>query len=499
MQGAKPITHFFNFPQATCFAGGVGLGEKKNMTDVVIIGGGVSGLSTAFALEREARKQGLDISTLLLEKEERAGGKIWSRKEDGYLCEWGPNGFLDSKPWTLELCRDAGIENRLLRSNDNARKRFIFSQRQLHQLPESALSFFGSGLISWPGKLRLAGEFLISAKRDEKDETLADFARRRLGSEALEKLIGPMVSGVFAGDPETMSLKSCFPRIYELEKEHGGLIKALVKLQKKRRAERKSGKQVGGPSGPGGVLTSFEEGTDELVAGVAAALEGEIRTGTEVVGLRKKTDGFEITLDTGETLHAGVVVSACPAFELAHMLEERERDLSDVLKRIPYAPLFVVCCGYERGKIPHDLSGFGYLATRQEKRHALGTLWDSSIFPNRAPEGKVLLRSMVGGATWPEVMDLSEEEVQDRVLEDLGVIMGIREKPDFVRVYPHPMAIPQYLSGHGSLLAALADKARSYPGFFFTGNAFFGVGLNDCVKASNEAAAKVIDFIKKMG
>jgi protoporphyrinogen/coproporphyrinogen III oxidase len=467
------------------------------MADVVIIGGGISGLSAAFALKREARKRGLEISTLVLEGEERLGGKIWSRKEDGYLCEWGPNGFLDSKPWTLELCRDAGIQERLLRSNDNARKRFIFSCGQLHQLPESALSFFRSDLISWPGKLRLACELLVPAGRSEKDETLADFARRRLGSEALDKLIGPMVSGVFAGDPETMSLKSCFPRIHELEKEYGGLIKALFKLQKKRRAERKSGKQVGGPSGPAGVLTSFGEGIDELVAGVAAALEGEVRSGAKVAGLRKKGAGFELCLETGEILHARVVLSACPAFELAGIVEGMDQGLSGILSGIPYSPLFVVCCGYERGKILRDLNGFGYLVTRQEKKNVLGTLWDSSIFPNRAPEGRVLLRSMVGGAAWPEVMKLSKEEIQRRVLEDLRLIMGIVEPPDFVRVYPHAQAIPQYLSGHGDLIDALTDRAQGYPGFFFTGNAFYGVGLNDCVRASNEVAAKVIEYIHK--
>ncbi|MBN2429029.1 MAG: protoporphyrinogen oxidase [Deltaproteobacteria bacterium] len=465
------------------------------MADVVIIGGGISGLATAFAVEREARKQGLDISTLILEKGTRPGGKIWSRKEDGYLCEWGPNGFLDSKPWTLDLCRDTSITARLLRSNDNARKRFIFSQGRLHQLPDSAQAFFSSGLISWPGKLRLSCELLIPPRRDGHDETLADFARRRLGAEALEKLIGPMVSGVFAGDPETMSLKSCFPRIHELETEYGGLIKALFKLQKKRRLEKKSGKPVAGPSGPGGVLTSFYGGIDELISGVAGALTGEIRTQARVTGLRKEIDGFEIDLEGGRILQAVAVVSACPAYELAAMVEKMDREMARILNRIPYAPLSVVCCGFARGKIPHDLNGFGYLAVRGEKMNALGTLWDSSIFPNRAPQGCVLLRSMVGGATRPEVMEWSEEKVQTKVLEDLRTSMGIDRKPDFIRVYPHEKAIPQYLSGHGKLIDGLADRARYSPGFFFTGNAFFGVGLNDCVKAANETAAKVVDFI----
>jgi oxygen-dependent protoporphyrinogen oxidase len=214
------------------------------MTRVVIIGGGISGLATAFAVEQQARQAELEVETLVLEKRSRTGGKIWSIQEEGYLCEWGPNGFLDNKPMTLDLCKDLEISDQLLRSDDNARKRFIYSDGILNRLPENGPSFLQSKLISWPGKLRLAYEMLVPRRTDPSDETLAEFGRRRLGEEALNKLIAPMVSGIFAGDPETMSLKSCFPRIHELEQEYGGLIKALVKLARKKRAEKKAGKVV---------------------------------------------------------------------------------------------------------------------------------------------------------------------------------------------------------------------------------------------------------------
>ena len=180
------------------------------------------------------------------------GGKIWSRREEGFLCEWGPNGFLDNKPMTLELCQQLGIRDRLLRSNDNARKRFIYSGGELHRLPENGPAFLKSKLISWPGKARLACEPLVPANGDGEDETLADFARRRLGQEALDKLIGPMVSGIFAGDPETMSLQSCFPRIHELEQEYGGLIKAMVRLAKRRRRSARPAKWWPAPPAPVG-------------------------------------------------------------------------------------------------------------------------------------------------------------------------------------------------------------------------------------------------------
>ncbi len=244
------------------------------MMRIVVIGAGISGLSTAYALQRLAAEADREIDIVVLEKEERLGGKISSIKEQGYLCEWGPNGFLDNKPMTLELCERLGIANRLLRSDDNARKRFIYAAGELHQLPENGPAFLKSGLISWPGKIRLACEPFIPARRGGDDETLAAFARRRLGQEALDKLIGPMVAGIFAGDPETMSLKSCFPRIYQLEQEYGGLIKAMVKLGKQKKAERKAGKAVASAAGPGGVLTSFGRGIQELTDSRRRSLPG---------------------------------------------------------------------------------------------------------------------------------------------------------------------------------------------------------------------------------
>src|SRR6185369_11980379 len=195
------------------------------MKKIIVVGGGISGLATAWLLRSKSQAAGKDLEIILLEKEQRTGGKIWSIKADGYTCEWGPNGFLDSKPQTLDLCRSLGVEGNLHRSNDNARKRFIYSGGELHQLPDGGPAFLKSRLISWPGKLRLALEptpFIATAPAGV-DESLAAFGRRRLGQEALDKLIAPMVSGIFAGDPETMSLVSCFPRIAELEREYGGL------------------------------------------------------------------------------------------------------------------------------------------------------------------------------------------------------------------------------------------------------------------------------------
>jgi len=466
------------------------------MMRIVVIGAGISGLSTAYALQRLAAEADREIDIVVLEKEDRLGGKISSIKEKGYLCEWGPNGFLDNRPMTLELCERLGIEGRLLRSDDNARKRFIYAAGELHQLPENGPSFLKSGLISWPGKIRLACEPFIPARRGGDDETLAAFARRRLGQEALDKLIGPMVAGIFAGDPETMSLKSCFPRIYQLEQEYGGLIKAMVKLGKQKKAERKAGKAVASAAGPGGILTSFGRGIQELTDSVAEAFGGTVRIGAEVAAIAAKEGGFELRLTDGTRIDADRVVSAAPAHALAGMVAELDGGMADLLREIPYAPMNVVCFGYEREKIARDLNGFGYLIPRKEGRSILGTLWDSSIFPNRAPEGSVLLRSMMGGATNPAAVDFSETEVRARVMQDLKDIMGIGATPDFVRIFRHERAIPQYVVGHEQRLRALDERLKTYPGLFLTGNAFSGVGLNDCVRSSDETAERILSQLQ---
>ena len=469
------------------------------MKKVIIIGGGISGLATAWLLREKACQSGIKLDLLLLEKEERAGGKIRSIREQGYLCEWGPNGFLDSKPQTLDLCAAIGVKSHLHRSNNNARKRFIYSAGELHRLPEGAASFLKSSLISWPGKLRLALEPtpLITGPPAEVDESLADFARRRLGREALDKLIAPMVSGIFAGDPENMSLTSCFPRIAELELKYGGLIRAMIMLARNKKKERAAGKAVSTAAGPGGVLTSFHEGIQYLTDALAASLGDIVKPGKEVARVdRGASVAWRIGCCDGSEHDADTVIIASPAHAAAGMLSACDDGLSAVLRQIPYAGMTVVCFGYDRERVPHPLDGFGYLIPRKEGRNILGTLWDSSMFENRAPRGKVLLRSMVGGACFPGFIRLSDGEVTARVRRDLKDIMGIVDEPSFVRIFRHPQAIPQYTVGHAKRLKALEERLANYPGLILTGNSYRGIGLNDCVAAAQRAADEAMTLVR---
>jgi len=464
------------------------------MTRIVIVGAGISGLATAYALEQAAQAEKRKIKITIIEKESRAGGKIWSRNEEGYLCEWGPNGFLDNKPATLDLCADLEIEDSLLRSNDNARKRFIFSGNELHRLPENGPMFLGSKLLTWPGKLRLVGELAVAAKRGDRDETLAEFGRRRLGAEALDKLIAPMAGGIFAGDPETMSVKSCFPRIAQLEEQYGGLLKAMIKMARQKSRERKEGKQVASAAGPGGVLTSFDGGIQQLTEGVVQRLKAKVRHGLSVESI-EYFEHYVLGLSDGSQLDADIVISAAPANALSGMIKKTSAEASSLLSKIPYAAMNVVCFGYDQDQLACDLNGFGYLIPRQEGCSVLGTLWDSSIFPHRAPEGKVLLRSMMGGATNPRAAGLTDDQVQVLVQADLSRIMGIKVDPEFMRIFRHQHAIPQYIGGHAKLVKQIRHELNDTPGLFLTGNAYDGIGLNDCVSNAQKTARQALDYL----
>jgi oxygen-dependent protoporphyrinogen oxidase len=330
------------------------------------------------------------------------------------------------------------------------------------------------------------------------DETLAEFARRRLGDEALRKLIGPMVSGIFAGNPETMSLQSCFPRIAELEREYGSLIWAMIKLAKKKKKEIAEGKAVASAAGPGGILTSFRDGIQTLTDILAARLGEEVvKRGEKVLTVEKgESVPYRVSTESGE-MEADAVILATPAYASAEMVRDLDTYMNHALLQIPYSSMTVVCFGYERKKIERDLSGFGYLIPKEEGMNCLGTLWDSSIFENRAPAGRVMLRSMLGGACFPRYIGLSDLDVMNRVQSDLKTIMGIKAPPSFVKIFRHEKAIPQYVRGHGHRLAMLEDKQKEHPGLFLTGNSYRGIGLNDCVAAADQTALAAVSYLRR--
>jgi oxygen-dependent protoporphyrinogen oxidase len=466
---------------------------------IAVIGAGVSGLSLCHALEERLKAAGKSAEILLIEAEGRVGGKIRTHRESGYVMEWGPNGFLNNKPDTLELCLKLGIADKLLPSNDAARRRYIYSGGKLHELNPAGFVF--GGLLTWHGKLRLLAEVMVPKRidaPDESDESLADFVRRRLGAETLNKLIGPMAQGVYGGDPETMSLKSCFPTIYELEREYGGLIKGMFGKMAAARKNKGKGKAGSGPAGPGGVLTSFDGGLDVLTEALKSAFTGELLLDSPVRKVEAGPDGEGFVIHAGEgqgPIHVDVLVSASPSYAASEYLRSLDAGAAATLDEINYAPMAVMGLGYSEAEMGRPLNGFGFLVAMDEKVKLIGCLWDSSVFKGRAPEGKCSLRGMVGGGRDPETPFLPDAELTRVVRSELNTTMGIDGEPELVKIFRHEKAIPMYTIGHSGRLARLDKAEEAHRGLFFAGNAYRGVGLNDCVREANLVADKVMKVI----
>jgi len=455
-----------------------------------IVGAGISGLATAQAVL--ARKPDAEIT--IFEAGQRVGGKVWTESSaGGYLCEGGVNGFLDKIPRTLELCRETGISP--LPADAAAQKRYVYSHGELHKLPEKPPEFLKSRLLSVRGRLRVIYE-TIAGGTDNPDETLAQFGTRRLGREAFERLIDPMASGVFAGDADKLSLKSCFPRIHEVEQEYGSLIRGLIKLQMK--ARREGNRNTPGP-GPGGRLTSFANGMSELTDKLAGQMGSRIRIATPVRDISYSGNRYLLQLDNGTEDESDILILAAPAHAQARMLQDLNPDLSGLLDKIPYPALSVVCFGYRKQRVGQVLDGFGFLVPSKERRAVLGTIVDSNVFPGRAPDDSVLLRSMVGGARTPELALLPDDQLISKVQGDLRDMLGINAEPDFIRIFRHRRAIPQYIVGHATRLKAINEQLQAHPGLILTGNAFKGVSLNDCVVNAWKTAQAIIPQVNDGG
>jgi oxygen-dependent protoporphyrinogen oxidase len=466
---------------------------------VTVIGGGISGLATAYNLEKLAAKEGFNLKLTLIEAAPNLGGKIKTVAENGFLCESGPAGFLDNKPETLNLCQSLMLTNDLVRANDTAAKRFIFLDGKLQKIPEKPPEFLSTKLISWPAKLRALKELWTKPMLASKDETIAEFAQRHLGKEITQKLISAMVVGIFAGDAEKLSLISSFPVMAALEKEgNGSLIRAMLRRQKAKKSQQKEatkGPKSEGLVGSSGKLTTFKSGMAQAIEAIKSQLKAEVVTGKKVVGIDKQNDGYQVYFANDEQpLFSQLVVLATPAYEAAAILSSLSQDLALNLSKIPYVPVNVVVTGYQKQKFGVEVDGFGFLVPKKEKRKILGSLWTSSIFPNQTPKDYVALRTMVGGAISPELTELDDEQTVDTVNKELYEIMGIKAEPEFVKVFRHEKAIPQYVVGHSQTLAEIDKQLQKLPGLYLTGNAYRGIGFNDCIANAKTVAEQVFAF-----
>lgn len=467
------------------------------MKKVVVVGGGISGLASAYFVQELCRERNEEVSLLVLEEEDTPGGKMKTFHEEGFIVEWGPNGFLTNKPDTLTLCRSLGIDQMLFKSSDSSRKRYVFVDGALKKLPESPGEFFASDILSLKGRARVALEPFIPAKDDEEEESLFDFATRRLGVEAAERLIEPMAAGVYAGNPESMSLRSCFPLIYGLERNYGGLVKGMIAKMRERKRLGVTGE--GGPAGPGGVLMSFYGGVMSFIEEIVARSEFSLSLRSRVSRIDRGSNGsFRVRWlrDTEEvSKDADAVVVSTPAYVTAPLVKGVDPRLSELIGDIPYSPISLVALGIEREGYDEVLDAFGFLVPRVEGRKVLGILFDSSIFTNRAPEGSALIRGMIGGARNPGLAGYPDDSLVQMMRQEVEGILGITRAPHFVRVYRHEKGIPQYRVGHPSLVGKIKERLTESPGLFLNNNAYEGIGLNDCVSNSRVCANMVVEYL----
>ncbi len=458
----------------------------------VIIGGGISGLALAHFLGLEQNRGTWEI----WEASDRLGGTIGTDRAEGYSVDWGPNGFLDREPLTLRLVEEIGLTKDLEQANGNAEKRFIARRGRLHPVPFSPLALVTTGLLGPIGKLRVFAEPFVPARRDNGDESVFDFAARRIGRAAADAFVDPMVSGVFGGLAGELSLPACFPIMREMEIRYGGLVKAMIRRRLERRrgspASGVSGKgKSGGPAGPGGRLTSFNGGLDVLVQSLRARLQRVIRMNRAVCRAVRRQDGWEVADEIGRTVLARRLVVACPTYVAAAIFRRSDPELSRAFDGIPYAPIVVVATGHRRQDVNHQLDGFGFLIPRTEGLRTLGSIWTSSIFSGRAPEGCVQFRSMLGGAGDRQILELSDDALWATLRREIGGLVGIKRDPVFARIYRWQRGIPQFTLGHLDRRANLERIAADRPGLFMVGNAYYGVGLNDCVKMAHRVAEEI--------
>ncbi len=468
--------------------------------NVAVIGGGIAGLATAVDLLDEAGRRNLDIRVTLLEKEDAPGGNLRTLDQDGqWQLEWGPNGFLDNEPATLRLVDRLGIAGKLQRSSDVTRHRFLLVRGRLVEIPTSPGAFLTTPMLRTSAKLRMAGELFIPRRKDlglaavkpETDETIYEFGRRRLGREFAEVMLDPMVKGIFGGDARKLSLAAAFPRMVELERDHGGLFRAMIVLARKRKNKT--------DAGPSGVLHSFTGGMQTLVTAAAAGLAADSRCttvcGASIAAVVQDRKQWRISGDGFNPGPYDAVVQAAPAHAAAAHLRGLDARLGELLDGIPFAPMAVIALGFEQRRVHHDLQGFGLLIPTREKRDLLGALWTSSIFSGRAPAQMALIRCMAGGAANPAVMALDDAEMVNLALAELRPLLGLQGAPVMARVIRHPRAIAQYVTGHPARLKALADICDSLPGLYLTGSSYGGISINSCCKEAETTASQVVSYL----
>jgi oxygen-dependent protoporphyrinogen oxidase len=438
--------------------------------DVLVVGAGISGLTTAFHLARGGRR------VAVVESSPRVGGAVQTHDDGPWRFELGPNTVLENHPAVTRLITEAGLDGEKLTASPQAKRRYLWKGGRLVPLPSSALAFLGTSLFPAGAKLRLLREPWIAPARRDADESIADFVRRRIGQAFLDYAVGPFVSGVYAGDPERLSVRWAVPKIYALERDHGSLIRGAF-------AKRK------GPA-PGGAMISLRGGLEELPRHLARVI-GDVRTGLACARVLAG-DGVLRAETAQGAIEARRLVVTAPADVAASLLADLTAGASLRLQDIPYAAVAVVSLGYRRADVAHALDGFGFLVPRKEGLKILGCLFPSTLFPARAPEGHVALSAFVGGSLDGETPRAPEESILATVEAEVARALGTRAAPVYRLVRRWPRAIPQYELGHGRFVELGQELENRHPGLHLGGNWLRGVSVPDCIKNATALAEEIL-------
>ncbi len=459
---------------------------------VVIVGGGITGLSAAYALQRLRQQTGMSLRVTLIEQEDHLGGKLGTVRQDGFLIDTGPDSFLAQKPWALQLCRELGMEEDIIAPS--ARQFFMLIEGKLHPVPHELVSLvpekpealWRASFLSLWGKLRASMEGFVPALRGADDESLGTFLRRRFGREFAQKFAEALMAGVHAGHPDRLSMAAVYPMYWKMEREHGSITRGLLQLRRQRPPDK--------GNRPASPFVALRDGMGSLVEQLARNLqEIDIRLCTRVVGIAPLPDNrLQVLLHEAQPLPADAVILCTPAYATAKWLRPIAADAAKRLSEIPYASTAVVSLAYRREAIEHHLNGSGFLVPRGEPFPITGCTWSSSKWVGRAPDGHVLLRVFIGYAGEDRIVEQQEEDQLALMAEDaLRPLLGIRAKAVLVRVDRWLKAMPQYEVGHLQRVQSIEQSLSNFPNLVLAGSAFRGVGVPDCIKQGKEAAERV--------
>jgi len=454
------------------------------MPKVVIIGGGISGLSTAYYLAKRG------IPSTIIESRPRLGGVIQTEHVDGCTVEAGPDSFISAKPAAMELIRELGLADQVIGSNDESRKTFVWKAGRLVPLPDGLMMMvptkikplLTTPLLSWGTKMRMGLELLHPKRNHEGDQSVAAFIEEHYGAEAVDYLAEPLLSGIYGGDPRQLSVTSVLPRFVTLSKQYGSLTRGVL-------AERAKAPKPSGPPAP--LFRTLKGGLGELIDALATAIQSTTEVcQARALALERAPRGFRVRVNE-DWIEAERLVIACEAHNASPLLRAIDGRLADLLGGVAYSSSMTVAVGFDAKDFGQPPEGHGFLVPKKERRRLMACTWVGMKFPYRVPEGKIVARCFLGGMEDAAVLNESDESVTAVVTEELREIAGVQARPAFVRISRWPLSMAQYTVGHPQRLAQIEARAGAIPGLYLAGNAYEGIGIPDCIRMGKRAAEKI--------